>query len=403
MHPALRLRESKSNFLRGKRVVLGVTGSIAAVEAVRIAHELIRHGADVIPVMTRAAQEFIGPLALEYATGHRPILQLTGAGEHVAFLDGRRGSAHCLLIAPATANTIAKLALGIDDTAVTSFATVALGAGLPVVVAPAMHEVMGGNPAVRQRLGDLERMGVHLVTPRLEEEKAKIAGPESIADAVIHALARGPLAGRRVLVISGATAEPVDAVRVLTNRSSGRMGVELATAAYRMGAQVHLWNAWGLVPLPDFARIERFETVETLLGLVRRNPPSEFDVILMPAALSDFGPQALRGKISSDGAPPMLRLKALPKVIREVRRRAPKAVLVAFKAEADAGRLLVRARDRLKDYGADLVVANTTQAFGASRQRALLVDARGRGRRLEGTKAAIARRVLEAAAGRLGA
>lgn len=402
MHPSRRIEGLKSRHLAGKRVVLAVTGSIAAVESVRIAHELIRHGAEVIPVMTRAAADLITPLALEFATGRAPILQLSGQGEHVALCDGGPGSAHALLVAPATANTISKMALGIDDTVVTSCATVALGAGLPVLVAPAMHEVMAEHPALPLRLKELERMGVTLVAPRVEEEKAKIASPESIANAVIHRLAEGPWKGKRVLVVSGSTAEPWDPVRVITNRSSGRMGVEIATAAYRLGADVTLWNAWGLVALPDFAQVRRFERVEDLRRLVRGQDVTRFDAIFMPAALSDFAPKNERQKVSSEAGAQAVWLAPLPKVLPEIRRRAPKAVLVGFKAETDPARLESKARERLKAYEAQLFVANTAEAFSALEADALLVEARGAAKRIRGSKAELAHKILLAAARHLG-
>jgi len=400
MHPAARLKGTRSRHLAGRRIVLGVSGSIAAVEAVRVAHELIRHGADVIPVMTPAATTIITPLALEYATGRAPVVHLSGRGEHVEWMDGPQ-RADLLLLAPATANTLAKVALGIDDTVLTTFASVALGSGVPIVVAPAMHEVMERNRAVQARLKDLAEMGVTLVAPRIEESKAKLATPEDIVETVIHRLARGPWVGKRVLVVSGSTAEPVDPVRVLTNRSSGRMGVELATAAHRAGADVTLWNAWGLVPLPTYATIERFQTVKDAMHLAQNGSVSKFDAIFVPAALSDFAPKAVTQKLSSDEKPRPLELEVLPKVIRTLRRRAPNAVLVAFKAESDAKRLLARAAERRKDYGAHLVVANTADAFGAERSQAWIVGD-GRPKRVAGSKADIARRILEAAARHLG-
>lgn len=396
MHPSQRLSGLKSKHLMGRRIVLAVTGSIAAVESVRIAHELIRHGAEVFPVMTRSATALVGPQALEYATGHPPVVELTGRGEHVALCGGGKGSADLLLVAPATANTIAKIALGIDDTAVTSCATVALGAKVPLVVAPAMHEVMGENEAVRDRLRDLRKLGVHIVEPRREEEKAKIAAPEAIADAVIHRLASGAWTGREVLIISGSSAEPLDPIRVLTNRSSGRMGVALATAAYRRGAHVELWNAWGLAPLPDFARVRRFESVGDLDGLVAKTDLSRFDVILVPAALGDFAPAASREKISSERGAFQVPLKPLPKILPKIRKKARDTVLVGFKAESDARRLLLRAKARLKETGADLFVANTTAAFSAEHAEAWLVGTSGRPKRVRGDKASVADAILDA-------
>jgi phosphopantothenoylcysteine decarboxylase / phosphopantothenate---cysteine ligase len=396
MHPSARLRGAKSGHLAGRRIVLGVSGSIAAVEAVRTANELIRHGATVLPVMTPAAASLVTPLAMEYATGHPPVVHLSGAGEHVAWMDGPE-RADLFLIAPATANTLSKIALGIDDTALTSIATVALGSGVPVVVAPAMHEVMGRHPILQRRLKDLASLGVTIVPPRLEEGKAKMATPEDLAEACIHRLAQGPWVGRRVLVVSGSTAEPVDPVRVLTNRSSGRMGVELAVAAHRAGADVTLWNAWGLVPLPNFVRVERFQTVRDALNLAQKRRIADFDAILVPAALGDFAPRPVRHKLSSDTTPPPLALERLPKVIRALRKRAPKAVVVAFKAESDARQLIARATERRSEYGAQLVVANTAEAFGAERAEVHLVD-EARPRRVRGAKAELAEAILEAAA-----
>lgn len=393
MHPSARLRGEKSNHLRGRRVVLGVSGSIAAVEAVRVAHELIRHGADVWPLMTPSAATLLTPLALEYATGHPPVLHLSGAGEHVAAFEGRN-RAHLLLIAPATANTIAKMALGIDDTALTSYASVALGSGVPVVVAPAMHEVMGDNPAIVERLKELEKRGVTLVAPRREEGKAKLATPEDLAEACIHRLAHGPWAGRRVLVLSGSTAEPVDPVRVLTNRSSGRMGIALATAAHRAGAHVTLWNGWGLIPLPSFVTAQRFETIHDVERLCAKTRLADFDAIFLPAALSDFAPTPAREKLLSDAGPIEVSLRPLPKIIKLVRRKAPRAILVAFKAESDSRKLLARAEQRRAEYGANLVVANTVSAFGGSRAEVHLVTGKGRPRRVAGSKPQVAERIL---------
>lgn len=397
MHPSSRVRGAKSRRLHGRRIVLGVSGSIAAVESVHLAHELIRHGAEVIPVMTQAAATIITPLALEFATGRPPVLHLSGAGEHVAWMDGPE-KADLLLVAPATANTLAKIALGIDDTALTSFATVALGSGTPLVVAPAMHEVMNRNPAIEARLKELQAMGVHVVPPRIEEGKAKLATPEEIVDAVIHRLAEGPWAGKKVLVIGGSTAEPVDPIRVLTNRSTGRMAVELARAAFHEGADVTLWNAWGSVPLPAWARIRRFETVKQALALATRKNLAPFDAVFLPAALGDFAPRAAKHKIPTDGPAPTIALEPLPKVIKTVRAHAPKATLVMFKAESDGAKLLERARQRKEEYGADLVVANLDDAFGATATRVQLVDGKAKPTTVQGPKSELARAILAAAA-----
>ncbi|MEW6284118.1 MAG: bifunctional phosphopantothenoylcysteine decarboxylase/phosphopantothenate--cysteine ligase CoaBC, partial [Candidatus Eremiobacterota bacterium] len=226
-----------SSRLDGRAIALGISGSVAALEAPRLARLLMRHGAEVHPVLTPAACELIAPAALDWATGNAPVVRLTGRAEHLE-LCGREGICKLLLVAPATANTLGKMALGLDDTPLTTVATTALGAGIPVMVAPGMHEPMYHHPAVRDNLARLERIGVQVVPPLLEEGKAKMASPECILEAVLARLGSRRLRGRRVLLTAGPTREPLDAVRVITNPSSGRMGVELAREASLRGAEV---------------------------------------------------------------------------------------------------------------------------------------------------------------------
>src|SRR5207247_1925394 len=179
MHPAERLRGRKSPKLHGKTIVLGVTGSIAAVETVKLAHELIRHGADVHAVLTRSALEIVHPNALEYATGHAVVTAITGSLEYLEMC-GRDGKADLLLIAPCTANTMGKIAQGIDDTTVTTYATNALGSGIPILLAPAAHESMIDNPAVAANVRRLRELGIEFVDPRRDEDKAKMADVDTI-------------------------------------------------------------------------------------------------------------------------------------------------------------------------------------------------------------------------------
>ncbi len=405
MHPVENLRGTLSRHLSGRTIVLGVCGSIAAVKSVELARELVRHGADVVPVMTDAATRILHPDALEFATGRKPITRLTGAVEHVALLGDVPGRADLLLIAPATANTVAKMALGIDDSPVTTCATVAFGTGVPVVVAAAMHEAMMQHPIVAEHAVVLtERLGVTWIEPLREEKKAKLADVDSIVEAVIHRLAVGGhppglLAGKRALVISGSTAEPVDPVRVLTNRSSGRTGHVVATELRRLGAEVTLWEGHTTEPLPDAlaSSAVRFSTHADLMRLVKAAKLAGYHQVWMPAAVNDYAPVASKGKIPSEGGPSELRLKPLGKVIEAVRKKAPKAVLVAFKAESDADALIPRARERLKRYKARFVVANTDAAFGAESTAAWLVA--GKGERLfEGAKDDVFRDIVRAVA-----
>ena len=209
--------------LDGTNIALGITGSIAAVKAVELAHELRRQGAAVRGVMTDGARGIVHPWAVEFATDRDPVTELTGAVEHVA-LCGRDGWADVLMIAPATANTVGKVAAAVDDTPVTTCATTALGADLPVVVAPAMHEPMYDHPGVLDAIDRVESWGVDFVDPRIEEGKAKIASEEAIVTAAARATSPSPLDGRHVVVTSGATTESIDPIRTLSNRASGRTG-----------------------------------------------------------------------------------------------------------------------------------------------------------------------------------
>lgn len=385
MHPVGNIRGASSNHLDGRRIVLAVSGSIAAVKAVELARELVRHGATVVPVMSQAATRILHQDALEFATGNAPITRLTGQVEHVALLGKVEGRADLLLVAPATGNTVAKMALGIDDGPVTTCATVAFGSGVPVVVAPAMHEVMLDQPILADHQRTLvKRLGVTWIEPLREENKAKLADVDAIVEAVIHRLANdpakpGPLAGKKALVVSGATAEPVDPVRVLTNLSSGRSGHLIATELARLGADVTLWQGHATQPTPAHLapRTFSFATHADLMRLAKGRGLAAFDQVWMPAAIGDYGAKPAKAKIPSGAESLTIELGPLAKVAEVLRKAAPKATLVAFKAESDANDLVARARDRLTRYGAQYVVANATTSFGSTETTAHLVHAKG--------------------------
>jgi phosphopantothenoylcysteine decarboxylase/phosphopantothenate--cysteine ligase len=391
MHPADRLRGGTSQLLAGKTIVLGVTGSIAAVRSVELARELIRHGARVVPVMSRDAQKIIHPYALEFATGVKPITEITGQVEHVSLMGRGAGKADLLLIAPATGNTLSKMALGIDDSPVTTFFATAAAAN-PVIVAPAMHDTMYDNPILVRNLDALRAMGVEVLQSVIEETKAKMMDPEAIVEHVLRRLGSRTLSGKKVLVVNGATQEPLDDMRVLSNRSTGRMGTALATEAFRLGADVEHWLGHG--DLRDLPRVStrRFSSLADLLDLAPH--AKGFDAIVVPAAISDFGPTPASGKIPSDGAAPTLSLRALPKFIREIQKHSD-AVLVSFKAESGVpdARLVEKARQSQEKSGASFVVANLLDAVGREETRVFLVDAKS-ATPLSGTKDEVARGIL---------
>jgi phosphopantothenoylcysteine decarboxylase/phosphopantothenate--cysteine ligase len=402
MHPSRVIHGRRSMLLAGRRIVLGVTGSIAAIETPRIVRELIRHGAEVRAVLSPEASRIVSEEALAFATGHPTISRLTGDVEHVTLLGPGEGRADLLLIAPATANTIAKIAHGIDDTPVTSCASVALGGGVPILLAPAMHAHMGQNPAVRASLEQLVAWGVGIVQPEAAEGEEKLASPEEVAAAVLHRLASGPWVGRHVIVIGGASRESIDDVRSVTNESSGETAVQLATQAHFRGASVEMWAGALQVPVPRFLPTRTWRSVGDLRALVAAQavPLAAADAVLVPAALSDFTLDRRAGKIPSRGTDVLrLELRAAPKILPELRRAVPSPHrLVGFKLESgrDSPALEAEARRSLKENGLDWVVANDRASVGSPETRVVLIGPGGPGRWMAGTKSAVAGQLLDA-------
>jgi phosphopantothenoylcysteine decarboxylase/phosphopantothenate--cysteine ligase len=379
-----------SGALEDVNVALGVTGSIAAVTTVELAHELQRAGASVRAVMTESARSIVHPWALEFATGHDVVTELTGSVEHVA-LCGRDEWADVYLVAPATANTIGKMAAAIDDSPVTTCATTALGAGVPVVVAPAMHEPMYDHPGVLDAIETLESWGVSMVDPRLEEGKAKIASEDAIVHATARATADHPLAGAHVIVTAGATSEPIDPVRVVTNRASGRTGRAVARAASIMGADVTLvHDGDGDVPYADAVQVETAaEMLDATLAAVEGA-----DALVSAAAISDYTVDAATEKIRSGQDDLSLELTPTPKLIDTVRAEHPDLPIVGFKAETsgDDAAMVEAARETRSRVDLAFVVANDASVMGDLETRALLVHEEGYAA-FEGSKAGLGREV----------
>jgi phosphopantothenoylcysteine decarboxylase/phosphopantothenate--cysteine ligase len=396
MHPSAALREAKSDKLSGKLIVLGVTGSIAAVETVKLARELVRHGADVVPVMSPAACRIIHPDALEFATGNKPIVELTGAVEHVAYCGDVPDRADLLLIAPATANTISKIQQGVDDTPVTTFATTALGTGIPIIIVPAMHGSMYDNPQVTENIDALigKEGAVEVIMPRMEEKKAKIAEIPEIVEKVIRCLWKRDLEGKRVLVVAGSTAEPLDEFRVLTNRSSGRMGIELARNAFSRGADVTLWYGISPAEPPDYIYTERFGSVNDLL---EKMSFLDFDITIVCAAIADYSPDKQAGKIPSGSTELTITLQPTPKVLASFRTADPRTYLVGFKAEHGVSeqKLLEKAFDRLDLQKLEMIVANDLAEVTEEENHVYILLANRSRREIEGSKAEIATTIFD--------
>ncbi len=369
---------TESNHLRGKTIAIAASGSVAVLEIHRLARGLMRHGARVQFFLTPAATELVSVTSLEWCTGSPVVSRLTGRCEHLEFF-GTQGRADLLLLAPTTANTLAKLVHGIDDNAVTTAATTAIGRKMPIFCCPGMHEPMFDNPAVVRNLAALDDLGVELLAPTRSEGKAKMMDVTEIIARVLRRLGPSDLKGKRVLLTGGPTREYIDPARCLTNPSSGLSACLLAAEAFRRGAEVTLVYGPGTVQPSPWIEVRRVETgsemLDAVVDLLSGRP---IDIALAVAAVCDFRPdsQAAFKRPTSDGAFE-LQLHPTPKILDEIRRRAPSTVLVAFKASTqdnDEG-LICEASRYLEEDRADWVVGNSVlngQGFEAPNNRYLL-------------------------------
>lgn len=384
----------------GKRVVLGVCGGIAAYKVVEVARRLTLSGADVQVVMTPAATEFVGALTFSVLTGHPAVSDLfadppPGSIIHTSLAR----SADLVVVAPATATMLARYAHGLADDVVSA---VLLATTAPVVMAPAMHTEMWENPATVANVASLRSRGVVFVGPDTGALAGPDAGPGRLAEvpAILAAIGealrrRSDFAGRRVVVSAGGTQEPLDPVRYLGNRSSGRMGYELAAEALRRGADLTLVSAPCSLDPPAGAELVPVRTAADLMVAMRSAAPGA-DIVIMAAAVADWRPVAVAGgKLKKADGPPPFELEATEDVLAFLGRpeaegggRRSGQVVVGFAAETsdpEAG-----ARAKLAAKRLDLAVGNLVGApgvvddsgFEADTNRAVLVDRTGRVDRL---------------------
>ncbi len=371
MHPSQRLRAANDNRLNGNRVILCISGSIAATESVKLARELIRFGAEVIPVMSEAAVRIITGEALKFACGTAPVTELTGDVEHITVFSEEKKNV--VLVAPATADTISKISLAIADNALTTVCLNAIGLGVPVIIAPAMAKSMLNNPFMARNIERLRRQGITVLPSYIEEGEAKMLDSTTIMENVARTFSRGLLKGRHVLVVGGASEEPIDDVRVISSRSSGRTALEIASAVFEEKANVNLWCGRVTAEEPLFIKCTPFDTVK---GLIDRLKGRKFDIVIVPASLADFIPPKTKGKIPSTRKGLRLEMHAAPKFIEEIREKC--RVLVAFKAEVGSDKSVIEsATKRLKETGADLIVANNVAEVKAEETRAHLITKKG--------------------------
>lgn len=367
----------------GKRILLGISGSIAAYKAVELLRTLQRAGAEVSVAMTAAATKFVTPLTFEVLSRKPVATDLFAAHEEMLHLTLPE-QADAFVIVPATANTLAKLALGLGDDLL---GTMALTATCPMIVAPAMDGAMWGHPTVQEHAARLRARGMTVLEPvegplasgkigkgRLPDEATIIAAIEA------RLLPKQDLRGQRILVSAGPTQEPIDAVRFISNRSSGKMGYAIAQAARERGAEVLLVSGPTALPVPPGLRCLRVDTAEEMAKAITTNLRWS-TIVVMAAAVADFRAEKPAGRKIKKQADAWKTLALAPTedILQTLARQRTGQILVGFAAETDS--VLAHARKKLADKDLDLIVANDVTAagagFGSDRNAATLLGRDG--------------------------
>ncbi|MCQ5337255.1 MAG: bifunctional phosphopantothenoylcysteine decarboxylase/phosphopantothenate--cysteine ligase CoaBC [Candidatus Methanomethylicia archaeon] len=358
IHPSKDIMFKKSRRLEGKKIALCLCGSVGIIKSPELARELMRNGAEVFVVMSPSSQKLISPTLMEWATGNPVVTELTGKIEHI--LLGK--NVDLVLVAPATSNTISKIASGIDDTPVTSLVISAMGYGIPILIVPAMHASMYSNPIVLENIKKLTSMGIKVIEPQIMEDKAKFPDIEIIIEEVISIFTKKDLKGVSILVTAGPTRSYIDSIRYITNGSSGKMGYAFAKEAYLRGADVTLVSGPTNLPIPRNIKMINVETTEEMLKTIEELlSKNKYDLFVMAAAPLDFKVEnKYEGKISSNNKF-SINLSPLPKIINIVREKSENTFIIGFKAEYGLSKeeLISRALEKLKEAKADLIVANS--------------------------------------------
>jgi len=416
------MAQERITLFENKRIVLGVTGSIAVYKAVDLASKLTQAGALVDVIMTDAAQQFVTPLTFQAVTG-RPVYTNLWQGEsggalptHIAHV-GLGESADLLLVAPATANTLAKLAHGFADDLLT---VTALTAWCPMLVAPAMDGGMYQHPATVDNLRTLQERGVFIIEPEEGrfasglEGKGRLPETPTLLGAARWTLGRsGSLAGRKVVITAGGTREALDPVRYITNRSSGKQGYALAQAALDAGANVTLISATSGLTAPYGVTLVPVDSARTMQAAVLEHVADTgmgADALIMAAAVADFRPQTQADqkikKSDDPNASITLELARNPDILLSVKEQRAATgyprIAVGFAAESE--NLMANAQSKLERKGLDLLVANDISAadagFEVDTNRVVILDSNGNNERLElASKAAISEHIIRRVAG----
>ncbi len=366
-HPSLDIVGSDGAELSDKKIVLCIAGSVAAYKSIELARLLMRHGANVTCVASEAATKLIQPAYFKWATGNPVITKLTGNLEHIAVADYKKSD--LIVVYPCTANTLGKLANGIDDTPIATVLTVGFGSKIPIVICLAMHAAMYDNIAVKKNIAFLKKK-IDFVSPNMIEGKAKAAEAEYVLEYVLRKFGYSSvLKGKKVLITAGPTIEYLDPVRVITNQSTGRTGVLLAGELVSAGAKVTMVYGPGREKPPSGVKLVSVKTAKEMFLAVKNEMKKKLDVVIMAAAPADFTPEKpSSSKIKSTPQKMSVKLVRVPKIIDHVKKLQKDVFLVGFKALARVSKkkLENEARRKMKECGADLMIANDV---GAARYR----------------------------------
>ena len=358
-HPSLDIVGSYGVELSEKKIVLCVAGSVAAYKAIELARLLMRHGADVTCVTSDAVTKLVQPDYFKWATGNEVITKLTGELEHIKLADYNQSD--LIIVYPATANTLGKLANGIDDTPISTVLTVGFGSKTPILMCLAMHAAMYDNAAVKKNVEFLKNK-IEFLTPQMIEGKAKATEPEDVLEYVLRKFGFSSiLKNKKVLMTAGPTIEYIDPIRIITNQSSGKTGVLLVSELISAGAKVTLVYGPGIEKPPKGAKIIKIFTSKEMFDVVKKEMSKEFDIVIMAAAISDYTPEnPSKNKIKSIKNKIKISLKKAPKIIDQIKKYQKNVFLVGFKAEANLSKneLIALAKKKMNESDADMIVAN---------------------------------------------
>jgi phosphopantothenoylcysteine decarboxylase/phosphopantothenate--cysteine ligase len=378
-----------SNILKGKKIVLCITASVAAYKAIDLSRTLMRNGAEVFPVMSKSTQsKLLTEDMMNWATGNKTVSELTSDLEHIALAN--YGKSDIVIVYPCTANTLGKFANGIEDNPVTTVLSVAFGSGIPIVIAPAMHEAMYENIIIMENIKKLKSLGVSILEPSISEDKAKVISADKVIEFVINKIAAPkPKTKSKInaLVTAGSTVEYIDSIRILTNLSSGKMGLNIAQQCLDKGFNVTFVYGHGSLNIPDHPRMKiiRIKTAEEMLKTVKdRILDEKQQIVFHTAAVADFtishSNKKIPNKIDTRNGTKSVNLIPTPKIVDKIKQFDKNIFLVAFKAEYGISKelLIKRAIDKLKECKGNLIVANDVSRkgcdFGSDTNEVYVID-----------------------------